>query len=238
MEFLRQKYWNGLPFPSPGDLPDPGIEPMSPEFAGRFFITEQPGSPASSMLGFVYISCWKNTARANQEEGTLSLSACCFPFGHLWFRVWGCGCVHLNGLQFNFGLHSPTNFSPLHSRLLLQFSCVGNPLKGSLPQEGCTPWPFLKGFNLRLAGRSSPLRCFIFHSPNGTPLQYCCPENPMDGGAWWAAVHGVAKGRTQLSDFAFTFHFHALEKEMATHSSVLAWRIPWTEKPGRLQSMG
>ena len=61
---------------------------------------------------------------------------------------------------------------------------------------------------------------------NGTPLQYSCLENPMDGGAWWAAVHGVAKSRTRLSDFTFTFHFHALEKEMATHSSVLAWRIP------------
>ena len=73
---------------------------------------------------------------------------------------------------------------------------------------------------------------------NGTPLQYCCPENPMDGGAWWAAVHGVAKSQTLLSDFTFTFHFHALEKEMATHFSVLAWRIPWTEKPGGLQSMG
>ena len=60
---------------------------------------------------------------------------------------------------------------------------------------------------------------------NGTPLQYSCLENPMDGGAWWAAVHGVIKSRTRLSDFTFTFHFHALEKEMATHSSVLAWRI-------------
>ena len=63
---------------------------------------------------------------------------------------------------------------------------------------------------------------------NGTPLRYSCLENPMDGGAWWAAVHGVAKSRTRLSDFAFTFHFHALEEEMATHSSVLAWRIPGT----------
>ena len=60
----------------------------------------------------------------------------------------------------------------------------------------------------------------------------------MDGGAWWAAVHGVAKSRTRLSDFTFTFHFHALEKEMATHSSVLAWRIPGTEEPGRRLSMG
>ena len=73
---------------------------------------------------------------------------------------------------------------------------------------------------------------------NGTPLQYSCLENPMDGGALWAAVHGVAKSRTRLSNFTFTFHFHALEKEMATHSSVLAWRIPGTGKPGGLPSMG
>ena len=72
---------------------------------------------------------------------------------------------------------------------------------------------------------------------NGTPLQYSCLENPMDRGAWWAAVHGVAKSQTWLSDFPFTFHFHALEKEMATNSSVLAWRIPGTEEPGGLPSM-
>ena len=73
---------------------------------------------------------------------------------------------------------------------------------------------------------------------NGTPLQSSCLENPMDGGAWQAAVHGVAKSWTQLSNFTFTFHFHALEKEMATHSSVLAWRIPRTAEPGGLPSMG
>ena len=73
---------------------------------------------------------------------------------------------------------------------------------------------------------------------NGTPLQYSCLENPMDGGAWWAAVHRVAKSWTRLSDFPFTFHFHALEKEMAPHSSVLAWRIPRTGEPGGLPSMG
>ena len=73
---------------------------------------------------------------------------------------------------------------------------------------------------------------------NGTPLQYSCLENPMDGGAWQAAVHGVAKSRTQLSDFTFTLHFHALEKEMATHSSVLAWRIPGTGDPGELPLWG
>ena len=63
---------------------------------------------------------------------------------------------------------------------------------------------------------------------NGIPLQYSCLENPMDGGAWWAAAHGVAKSQTRLNDFTFTFHFHALEKEMATLSSTLAWRIPGT----------
>ena len=73
---------------------------------------------------------------------------------------------------------------------------------------------------------------------SGTPLQYCCLENPMDGGAWQAAIHGVAKSRTRLSDLTFTFHFHALEKEMATHSSVPAWRIPGTGEPGGLPSMG
>ena len=73
---------------------------------------------------------------------------------------------------------------------------------------------------------------------NGTPLQYSCLENPMDGGAWYAAVHGVAHSRTRLSDFTFTFHFPALEKEMATHSSVLSWRIPGIGKPGGLPSIG
>ena len=73
---------------------------------------------------------------------------------------------------------------------------------------------------------------------NGTPLQYSCLENPLDGGAWKAAVHGVIEGRTRLINFTFTFHFHALEKEMATHSSVLAWRILGTGEPGGLPSMG
>ena len=73
---------------------------------------------------------------------------------------------------------------------------------------------------------------------NGIPLQYSCLENPMDGGAWWAAVHEVAKSRARLSDFTFTFPFRALEKEMATHSSVLAWRIPGMAEPGGLPSMG
>ena len=73
---------------------------------------------------------------------------------------------------------------------------------------------------------------------NGTTLQYSCLENPIDGGAWWAVVLGVAKSQTQLSGFTFSFHFHALEKEMVTHSSTLAWKIPWTGEPGGLPSMG
>ena len=91
---------------------------------------------------------------------------------------------------------------------------------------------------------SLPLAVYFTHGSvymgegNGNPLQYSCLENPMGGGAWWAAVHGVTKSRTWLSNFTFTFHFHAWEKEMATHSSVLAWRIPGTGEPGGLPSMG
>ena len=78
----------------------------------------------------------------------------------------------------------------------------------------------------------------LFGEVNGTPLQYSCLENRMDGGDWWAAVHRVAEGRTRLSDYTFTFHLHALEKEMANHSRVLAWRIPGTGEPAGLPSWG
>ena len=81
-------------------------------------------------------------------------------------------------------------------------------------------------------------RSLLTGEGNGTPLQYSCLENPMDRGAWWAAIHGVEKSRTRLSDFTLTFHFHALEKEMATYSNVLAWRTPGTVEPGGLLSMG
>ena len=77
----------------------------------------------------------------------------------------------------------------------------------------------------------------MFGAGNGTPLQYSYLENPMEGGAWQAAVHGVEKSRTRLSDFTFTFHYHAMEKAMATHSSTLAWRIPGTAERGGLPSM-
>ena len=79
---------------------------------------------------------------------------------------------------------------------------------------------------------------YTYGEGSGTPLQYSCLENPMGEGAWQAAVDGVAKNQARLSDFTFTFHFHALEKEMATHSSVLAWRIPGTEVPSGLPTMG
>ena len=103
--------------------------------------------------------------------------------------------------------------------------------------ERLSPRPNVGIFRILLLIKSPGLDLKI-REGTGNLLQYSCLENPMDGGAWWAAVHGVAKSRTQLSDFTFTFHFHALEKEMATHSSVLAWRIPGAEEPGGLQSMG
>ena len=95
---------------------------------------------------------------------------------------------------------------------------------GQRSQEGCGPWDCKElDTTEQLTGEG-----------NGAPLQCSRLENPMDGGAWRAAVHGVVKSWTRLSDFTFTFHFHfhALEKEMATHSSVLAWRIPGTAEPG------
>ena len=104
------------------------------------------------------------------------------------------------------------------------------------------PAPCLQADLLLAGGEEVPLHCLrLIHclgEGNGTPLQYSCLENPMDGRAWQAAVHGVAKSQTRQTDFTFTFHFHALEKEMATHSSVLAWRIPGTGEPGGLPSMG
>ena len=102
---------------------------------------------------------------------------------------------------------------------------------------GCLLWLLFFSLSCGLHFYHARLRPMIGEG-DGTPLQYSCLENPKDRGAWWAAVHGVAKSQARLSDFTFTFHFHALEKEMATHSSVLAWRIPETEEPSGLLSMG
>ena len=109
---------------------------------------------------------------------------------------------------------------------------------------GWTGWIFLlpKGLSRVFSNTTIQKRQFFgtqlsLREGNGIPLQYSCLENPMDRGAWWATIHGVAQSWTRLRDFTFTFHFHALEKEMATHSSVLAWKIPGMGEPGRLLSM-
>ena len=120
--------------------------------------------------------------------------------------------------------------------LLLSWPCPGS--------YNSARWPGLLKiiFALAFNERYSVIMPFFFGKLNywkhGIPLQYSCLENPMDGGAWQASVHGVAKNQTRLSDFTFTFHFHALEEEMATHSSGLAWRILGTGEPGGLLSMG
>ena len=145
------------------------------------------------------------------------------------------------------GQTTPWEVRPLRNRpgWILSFSgewfgIRGQSKGGRQPKPGLSPQSLL---HILLKGAPHLYYLPVPKEPalgegNGTPLQYSCLENPMDGGAWWAAVHGVAKSRTQLSDFTFTFHFHALEKEMATHSSVLAWRIPGRGEPGRLPSMG
>ena len=122
------------------------------------------------------------------------------------------------------------------------------PVCCSLSSLTVASWPTYRFLRRQVRWSGIPISFIIFHSllwstqsngeGNGNPIQYSCLENPMDGGAWWATVLGVTKSQTRLSDFTFTFHFHALEKEMATHSSVLAWRIPGTTEPGGLPSMG
>ena len=136
-------------------------------------------------------------------------------------------CAHAKSLQSCPALCDPMDYSP-----------PGSSVHGKNTGVGCHF--LLQG--IFLTQRSNP--CFSHllvlypGEGNGTPLQYSCLENPMDRGAWWPAVHRVAKSRTRLNDFTFTFHFHAWEKEIATHSSVLAWRIPGTGEPGELLSLG
>ena len=116
---------------------------------------------------------------------------------------------------------------------MVEVTCLSDDeLQNELNKLGFSPGPILRTYAAITRGYSTIQR------RQWHPLQYSCLENPMDGGTWWAAVHGVAKSRTRLRDFTFSFHFHALEREMATHSSVLAWRIPGTEEPDGLPSMG
>ena len=99
----------------------------------------------------------------------------------------------------------------------------------------CKPWECVKKQRCYFDDKGPSSQSY--GEGNGTPLQFSCLENPMNGRAWWAAVHGVATNQTQLSDFTFTFHFHALEKEMTTHASILAWIILGKGEPGELPSM-
>ena len=101
---------------------------------------------------------------------------------------------------------------------------------------GCSPWGHVESDTTEWLHFHFSLSCI--GEGNGSPLQCFCLENPRARGAWWTAVHGVVKTRTQLKNFTITFHFHALEKAIAAHSSVLAWRIPGTGEPGGLLSMG
>ena len=98
-------------------------------------------------------------------------------------------------------------------------------------------WPFKTTTKQKISVVKDTEKLELLCIASGNPLQHSCLENPMDRGAWWAAVHGVVKSRTRLSDFSFTFHFYASEKEMATHSNVIAWRIPETGEPGGLPSV-
>ena len=123
-----------------------------------------------------------------------------------------------------------------HEFLALRCPCVCEPVECICWAPTGPVWWAKCPFNIR--GVNCTYLDVVLGEGDGTPLQYSCLENSMEGGVWWAAVYGVTKSQTRLSNFTFTFHFHALEKEMATHSSVLAWRIPGMGEPGGLLSMG
>ena len=157
------------------------------------------------------------------------------------------GCMSRGGHPSAGGLHRVPASRGQGGNLLFSHSVVsdscdpmvcsppGSSVHGFHKQEYRNGLSFPSAGNLPNPGIKPCISCL---AGGFTPLQCSCLANPMDGGAWWAAVHGVTKSRTRLSDFTFTFHFHALEKAMATHPSVLAWRIPGTGEPGGLPSMG
>ena len=129
--------------------------------------------------------------------------------------------------------HLLQSTSPSEQQIQMPRECPGTQVKCNIGVKQNR-----EGKTREYTGQWKKVALFPLWRRHGTPVQYSCLENPIGGGAWWAAVHGVSKSRTRLSGFTFTFHFHALEKEMATHSSVLAWRIPGTGEPGGLLSMG
>ena len=134
-------------------------------------------------------------------------------------------------------MHS-TNFNKLHFHIYLKYFKESRDffLWFMSYVEMCNWFP--KYFSVFKLSQLLITSSLVSREGNGNPPQFSCLENPMGEGAWWAAVHGVMESWTRLSDFTFTFHFHALEKEMAAHSSVLAWRIPGTGEPGGLPSVG
>ena len=226
MGFPRQEYWCGLPFPSSGNLPSPGIEPASPALQVDSLLSYQ-GSPKC------LLHPW-NSPGPNTGVGSLSLLQEIFPTQGL-----NQGLPHCRRILYQLSHQGPKNTGVGSLSLLQQIF----PTQASNQGLWRGRWILYQ-----LSYQGSPNRYNIKvkymlltldgGEGNGTPLQYSCLENPIYGGTWWAVVHGIAKSQTQLSDSTFTFHFHTLEKEMATHSSVLAWRIPGTGEPGRLPSMG
>ena len=133
---------------------------------------------------------------------------------------------HISKDTFGYSVEYPQHLISL--KLCCLLPCLGFPAGSEVKASACNAEDL---GSIPGSGRSPG-------EGNGNPLRYLYLENPMDGGAWWAAVYGVAKSRTRLSDFTFTFHFHALEKAMAPHSSTLTWRIPGTGEPGGLPSVG
>ena len=173
---LRQEYWSGLPFPSPGDIPDPGIEPGSPALKADSL----PSEPPRKLSG----KCWflSTINRLSHAPFHLNIPPTVSPSSKFPLAIY----LKVNLIKFVFKL------GPNHIQQRRQWH----------------------------------------------PTSVLLPGKSQGRGAWWAAVHGVAKSRTRLRDFTFTFHFHALEKDKATHSTVLAWRIPGTGEPGGLPSTG
>ena len=334
--FSRQEYWSGLLLPSPGDLPDPEIEPRSPALQADAFPSEPPGK-SILYLGFLnfywypivffpgsqpayyltfkhhvsWDSSWlwqflrrflflmtltilRNTGRifcrtllsGNLSEYFLMIRLGPWVFG---MTITEKSAIFITSYQgyilstwfvkfVRFVRSKITNSSPpafpyciVWKEVTTHISSQGD-CHHRLRNYRCLRVSFIGFIHVAVWCRNAEL-CYIslrmedlhnlfgilllrgllvlpiysciyvsiglwIGAGNGTPLQYSCLENPMDRGAWWAPVHGVAKSQTRLSDFTFTFHFHALEKETATHSSVLAWRIPGKEEPGGLPSMG
>ena len=185
------------------------LQSMGLQRAGHnLAIENNNGSNIESQLSYRRSSLW--------HAGSILIVACELQFvAHMGSRALAQQLQCVGSVVVAYGLSCPVarGIFP-HSPVSKESACNAVDL-GSIPGSGRSPG-----------------------EGNGNPLQYSCLENPMDRGVWQATVHGVTKSRARLCNCTSTFHFHALEKEMATHSSILVWKIPWTEEPGRLQSTG